>query len=185
MRLGEHKRGVPRRHVRLTWCRPATISHPTPSSPPRNPDKQGLFGAAVACDGPLAVFGATQETVAGLPRVGRAYIYRWNANAMLPGGGRYELVQAINATDPGSDSGFGSAIAVRGDVLAVGAPTAVSAGNVATGAVYLYHLDFVTGAVLASSTLPPHQPQDSGEFGVSLALNANHRLLAGRLLRPK
>jgi len=94
------------------------------------------FGTAVAIDGDLVVVGAEYEGVGGTKSDrGAAYVYRregmdWVFKAKLTG------------TDGTWHPRFGSAVAVNGDSVLVGAKFADTWGVSETGAVYSYTLDF-------------------------------------------
>lgn len=81
-----------------------------------------LFGASVALDGDTLVVGAPRRDEGGAEDAGAAYVYRragttWTEEAKL-----------VSGSPSGGDL-FGWSVAVRGDVVAVGAPYAASASG--------------------------------------------------------
>ena len=100
-----------RRHVG-EWRREATLSAPE--------DANG-FGAAVACQHWYAAVGA--HGVAHGPDAGTAFIYSSDGTS-------WSIHAKLAAPDLGSDSHFGSAIALRGDTVAVSAPGSGQGGAI-------------------------------------------------------
>lgn len=125
------------------------------------------FGRALAIDGQTAVIGAPSWDNDGKVRQGAAYVFTRNA------GGWVERVR-LTDEDPRASDGFGNAIALDGDTVAVGMFNrlqtqpifANSAGAVAvfTGA----------GAVWTQqTTLKPDDLVDMNFFGVSVDLDGD------------
>jgi hypothetical protein len=116
-------------------------------------------GTAVAIDGDTAVVGAPRG---GAHQGGEAYVYTRAAD------GAWSLKATLTAADASFGDNFGSAVAIDGDYIAVGAER----HHYDSGAVYAFHLDHVTGEwaqyqKLASS----HFDGFHGErFGHSLAM---------------
>lgn len=92
-----------------------------------NPDSNDRFGASIALDGNLLVVGAPGEDSAALgvdgneldnsrSDAGAAYVFERDTD------GDWFQVAYIKATNTGDDDFFGSAVALQGNVLAVGAP---------------------------------------------------------------
>lgn len=79
------------------------------------------FGASVAIDGDVIVVGAPGEASAGapdddtVPGAGAAYAYRWNGSAFV-------FESYLKATAASAAAGFGSTVAVDGNVAVVAAP---------------------------------------------------------------
>lgn len=94
-----------------------------------------LFGSSCALDGDTIVVGAPQnEDVDALARVdeGAAFVYEWSKRA-----GRWAETAVLRPGDPGDEHRFGIAVAVRGDVIAVGASHS-DTGPVNAGSVHLF-----------------------------------------------
>ena len=129
------------------------------------------FGSAVAIDGDTAVI--------GVPNVntdeGAAYVYVLNGTSWSQQGGNLGALQPLSQC-----SQFGSAVAVSGGEIIVGAPNAGSAssGNTNSGAAYMFKLDStgtwkVDGPSLQSLiTLGP-----GDHFGASVAINGQQVLV--------
>jgi hypothetical protein len=102
--------------------------------------QQAFFGAVVAVEGDLAVVGAPSMQQPRGPvfpndfaRVGAAYVYARN-------GDQWTLREALTITPLGGDTAaFGSAVAISGNTIAIGAPgeRAALSGS-GTGAAYVY-----------------------------------------------
>lgn len=141
-----------------------------------NTDADDGFGSAVALDGNTLVVGAPREDSGnpmapddGLPDSGAVYVFersgtRWTQTAFLE-----------PATQDEND-GFGSALALAGDVLAVGAPGEDSAAGDPTddsrasaGAVYVFARD--AGTWSAQAFIKPETAGAGDEFGRVLALD--------------
>jgi hypothetical protein len=95
------------------------------------------FGLAVAAQGDTLAVGAPRATENGVP-FGAVYVYKNVA-------GVWTLEQRLMASDPGQMADFGYSVALDGDQLVVGCPTAFSLGPKATlgsptasGAAYVF-----------------------------------------------
>lgn len=97
------------------------------------PGTSGTFFGQVAVDGTTAVVGASRGTVSGsgLSQQGTATVYKRN-------GSTWSVAQRLVASDATSDAGFGVAVAVSGNTIAVGAETAAPAN---AGAIYIFVFD--------------------------------------------
>jgi FG-GAP repeat len=131
----------------------ATLTSPSP-------EKSGCFGAAVAVSKSTVVVGAPCETVSAQVDAGQVYLFR------LPG----TLLHTLASPDAlyyGKDtrSYFGSAVALSGSTLVVGAPFEDAPSAKAAGHVYVYKA--TTGELLATLTSPNAVAQ--GQFGASVA----------------
>jgi len=87
------------------------------------------FGQAVGVEGDVVVVGAP-----GRGGVGAVYVYRWN-------GAVWQEVQILIASDAATGDEFGASVAIRGDVLAVGARARDCGAVIDCGAVYVYRFD--------------------------------------------
>lgn len=79
------------------------------------PSAGGLAGISVALDGDLAVLGAPTARVGDNPLQGAAHVYAWNGQDWI-------LQQTVVAPDGAANDVFGSAVALAGERLVVGAP---------------------------------------------------------------
>lgn len=117
------------------------------------------FGFAVAGDGIVLAVGAPRDDAVA-PQAGRVYLYSWN-------GTRYNQTQIINSPLLQAEAGFGSALAMKGNYLLIGAPGATIGTTPHAGAVYLYvnnggSWQFVRTLQRPASSL--------AEFGVEVAI---------------
>ena len=143
------------------------------------PTSGARFGEAAALHGALAVVGAPYDF--GLvPATGSARVFVEGAGHIWT-----QEVQ-LNAFDgrPGLDA-FGTSVAVHdwalSALVAVGAPGARNAAGTAdTGAVYLYQRSVLpTLAWQFVAKVTPSDGVDDAEFGRSLAIDADGRLVVG------
>jgi hypothetical protein len=79
------------------------------------PSASGLAGISVGLDGDLAVLGAPTARVGDNALQGAAHVYAWN-------GSNWSLQQTVVAPDGAVNDVFGSAVALAGNRLVVGAP---------------------------------------------------------------
>jgi hypothetical protein len=131
---------------------------------PDPPQPSSGFGFAVALSGKTAAVGARY---ASNPRAGNAsgavYIY-------IQQGNRWKLQARLAAPDGAPFDLFGDALALQGDILAVGARAADDLqGQRNTGAVYVYHRKDDIWNLAAR--LAPGDLNAEAHFGLSLALD--------------
>ena len=88
------------------------------------------FGFSLAIDGNLVVIGAPFHDGAG-GNSGAAYVFEWNGNT-------WSQTARLAASDAAADDEYGSAVAVSGSSLAVGARTGDVRGMRDAGSVYVY-----------------------------------------------
>ena len=118
-------------------------------------ERYANFGNAVAMDGNLVVVGAFRGGDVG---EGRAFVF----DAVTG-----DLVSELANPDPAPFDSFGFAVAIHGDIVAVGAHRD-DVNGIDTGSVYLY--DAVSGLPLGRVDSPDPDPYD--QFGYSLALSS-------------
>jgi hypothetical protein len=128
------------------------------------------FGYGLALDGATALVGAFGKDGAGLDE-GAVYVFARDQG----GAGAWGEVAKLVAPAPAAGSSFGYALAVDGDVLAIGAPR-VSA----PGSVYLYRRDALAPAGWSFlRELVPLDPSTGFAFGYALALQGDTLLVSG------
>ncbi len=128
------------------------------------------FGFSVAIDGDTLAVGARYAGQAGgWPGPGAAYVFERRAGAWVA---TAKLVPPIGAID----DMFGFAVALDGDVLAVGAIGAEFAAERDAGAVFVYRR--ADGAWAPEATLRPQAPLEDALFGRALAIEGD-RLVVG------
>ncbi|MCC6675673.1 MAG: hypothetical protein IT436_00890 [Phycisphaerales bacterium] len=135
---------------------------------PADPLTSDIFGYGIAFDGATLVAGAPFSTFSGVSQPGRAFVFeragdRWQQTARL-------LPPILK-----EGSGFGVQVAVDGDRIAIGAPGEDDLPLTNAGAVYLY--ERVAGTWTFIQRLAPPSPENSGNFGVAVALRGDDLLI--------
>jgi len=131
-----------------------------------------IYGYAIDSDGDTLVIGAPQEDVGLQQARGAVYVLQRNA------AGSYVSPQRLLAPDGSVDDQYGSAIALRGDVLLVGAPNRTVAGVYESGSVYAFRR--VAGLWTLEAQLTATFPSASGGFGAGLAFDGSTAIVCGR-----
>jgi hypothetical protein len=117
------------------------------------------FGAAVAIDGETLVVGAINLPDVGFPPVGDVFVYRYDGTS-------WNFVQAL-APPGGDNAGFGSAVAISGDTIAVGAYGAGLFGGEA-------HVFTRNGSTWDhTAEIVPDDVTNGDNFGLAVALDGN------------
>lgn len=148
------------------WIPVYTLANPSPAAGDH-------FGCAVSIAGSRVVIGASKDDN-GATDAGMAYVYDL--------GGASPTVPLYTLADPGPvvvDDGFGNAVAISGNTVAVAA-SGKDTGAANAGAVYVYNLAGATPAVPAQ-TLPNPDPQADDRFGNAVAV-AEPRVIVGAAL---
>ncbi len=114
------------------------------------------FGEAVAISGNVAVIGEGGSVV--VP--GQVYVYERDAST-----GLWTQAEVLQAAQPLRGDGFGQAVALRGDLLVVGAHTV---DNLA-GAVHVFQRDASTGSWTEEARLQPDDTGAGQNFGEAVA----------------
>jgi hypothetical protein len=122
-------------------------------------DRYDQFGFAVAAHDAVLAVGAPRDD-AGAPQAGAVYLYQWNGNA-------YVRTQIITSPVTQAEAGFGSALAMKGNKLLIGAPGVAIAGTPHAGAVYLYQHNGTTWQLLRQLQRPA---ASQAEFGIEVAI---------------
>jgi hypothetical protein len=127
------------------------------------------FGYSVAIQGDTIVVGSYNDD-SPLSNAGSVYVFVRN-------GGTWSFQQKLTAADGTADDQFGSAVAIFGDTIAVGANHADQPGNAEAGAVYTFFRGGTTW--VPGPKLLPVAPVILGDhFGDSLAFDGT-RLVVG------
>jgi cysteine-rich repeat protein len=131
-----------------------------------NPDHGAgdQFGQAVAVSADYLVVGAPLDDPGGVENAGSVYVFDLATGALL---------RTLTSPDPDENDGFGWAVAVIGDRIAVGEPGDDGLDN---GAGQAYLFDAATGAHLA--TMSPTHPVLHSMFGDTMAVDGT-RLIVG------
>ena len=133
------------------------------------PHQGGNFGHSIALDGDTLVVGAEWRDIPGCFGSGGASIFTRTD-------GEWTIEQDLTAGDPESDDQFGSAVAVEGDTVAVGACSADSSTNEDGGAVYIFTR--VGDGWDEQQKIVPCDDGQEQRFGWSVALSGD-RLVVG------
>jgi len=128
-----------------------------------NPGDEGDgFGEAVAQSGDVVVIGAGTGANAQGHAVGAVYVYDVNNPDVV--------LRTLSPSDGATGDFFGSAIAIEGENVVVGAPGHSANGVASSGAVYVY--DITTGQ--EKKLIPDDLLEAEGEgFGTSVAISGN------------
>ncbi|HNT25348.1 MAG TPA: Ig-like domain-containing protein [Anaerolineales bacterium] len=144
-----------------------------------NPQANGLYGYALGLDGNLLAVGAPGEDQAGgtpVTDAGVVYVYTSGAGVTLDGAAPedWSQVGTLGAEgDAGQGDGFGTAVALQGSRLIVGAPGEDGAGEVLTdtGIAYVFTIT-PTLTLLAGMGPIPEDWSQVGTLGVGSGANA-------------
>lgn len=109
----------------------------------------GLLGAAVATDGARIAVGAPRARVRGTEHAGHVLVFRRGEVGGRPGW--QPEARLLDPHGPEPDDGFGAALALRGDLLVVGAPLEISDAG-PPGVVHAFRLEERAGWLSASSS---------------------------------
>ncbi len=123
------------------------------------------FGTAVAISGDTAVVGAPEAYVGSHAYQGVAYVFVRN-------GSNWELQQQLIAPDGLMQDYFGSAVAISGDTVVVGAYRAAINDFYDQGAAYVFQRSGTTWD-LQQKLIDPAETQDFDWFGISVAIEGD------------
>lgn len=125
----------------------------------------GGFGYAVSVSGNLAIIGASEENWRGneYEYTGVAYVYRFT-------GAQWREESILRAADAASSSGFGSVVAINGNVAIVGAPYSSNTGSENSGSAYVFRY---RNGIWHEETRWAAQDTGQAYFGSSVALDNN------------
>ena len=141
---------------------------------PENPQPRSNFGKAVAISGEIAVVGANAaDFVADVfhSAPGFAYIFERNA------GGDGNWGQTAQLSENEVNDSFGTAVGIRDEVVAVGAPGHSEGGLSSTGAVYIFERN-AAGQFEQTAKVIPTGVAERDAVGSGVALSGN-ALVAG------
>ena len=127
------------------------------------------FGASVALSGDLLVVGAPGRDGSAGSDTGAAYLFERAGTAWS------ELARIESPTAAAGD-GFGRAVAIDGDVIAVGAPDAMRAGISRSGDAHVFVRSGAT--VTHRATLAADDSEEFDSFGQSISVS-NPRVVVG------
>lgn len=152
-----------------TWSRDGTLR-------PRQATPGGDFGVAVAVDGTTAVVGAPFPSAEHGSHAGTATVFG-------RADGKWVEEATLDVGDPATVDRFGTAVAVDGDTIVVGAPVDSTDQGSRTGSATVFVRS--SGTWTRATTLIP--PPGVDRFGRSVALTGDLVAVGGRLAggRPK
>src|SRR5690242_11059650 len=113
--------------IGLLMLTPFNAAILTVSSPNAQPN--GLFGLSVASSNGLVVVGAHRETVNGIIRAGRAYVFSVTDGS---------LVNSLISQNPQGDGEFGNSVALATGNIIVSAPYEAANRSYSAGEVYVF-----------------------------------------------
>ncbi|MEW6746288.1 MAG: FG-GAP repeat protein [Planctomycetota bacterium] len=125
------------------------------------------FGSAVGLDGDVAVLGAWGDDERGSD-AGSAYVYRWHGPSL-----KWVFEQELWPSDGNPWDYFGSAVAVSGAAILVGAPRHDGATGEDSGAAYLFRYDPVAQVWVEAQELTASDGQPGDRFGEAIAFNGD------------
>jgi hypothetical protein len=123
------------------------------------------FGASIAVDGDRAVVGVPGDDLPGKVNAG-------SARVLERSGGAWTEVAVLAAGDAKANDGFGSSVAISGDLLAVGVPFGDFGATLDAGAVHLYRRDG-TGTWNFEAKLVRGTPAANDRFGTAVAVRGD------------
>ena len=125
------------------------------------------FGSALAIHNGTLVIGAFDNNTLDPSHIatGKVYVYTLAENTVM-------YHQTLTASDGNNADDFGSSVAIRGDVLAVGARTATVQSKIAQGKVYAFKK--TGGQWKETAILTASNGNDSDYFGTAVALPDNY-----------
>jgi hypothetical protein len=136
------------------------------------------FGGAVALAGERAIVGANYADPGGIGSAGAAYVFERASTT-------WDETGKLEASDGGIDDRFGSAVALSGDTVLVGASLDDHGGATNAGSAYVFVR--VGSAWVEQAKLLPPQPGMGEAFGLSVSIDgdtavvgAPHAVTSGR-----
>jgi hypothetical protein len=126
------------------------------------------FGCAVALAGEALVIGAEKHDGLGV-RAGAAYIFRFDT-----GSDQWVEEARLLASDGEAEALFGDCVAMRDDLVLIGAPRA-TAGGPSAGAAYVFEYDGASWTETAQLLASDRELDDN--FGTAVALGADTALV--------
>ncbi len=122
------------------------------------------FGSSIAISSDTLVVGARAHDVDTSNDAGAVYVFQRQENSWIQ-------TQKLIASDVSAFANFGSALSLKGDYLAVGAPSSSSGTDV--GAVYVYHR---SGGIWSEQAIV-QSPNFQAQFGISIAIDDMNLLI--------
>ena len=133
--------------------------HPITASDGKQNDR---FGTAVAVSGDIAVVGAPEDDEDGMQNSGSAYVFQYI-------GGVWVEQAKLTAEDAQASDAFGSAVAISGDTILIGAPRFY--GHADPGAAYVFRFNGANWS--QEDKLTSSDAAVGDEFGKVIALSGD------------
>ena len=131
------------------------------------------FGFALALDGLWLAVGAPRDDTSA-PQAGAVHLFR-RLSLTQP----FVFAQKLLPPLAQNEAAFGSALAMRGGTLLIGAPGMAADGVMHRGAAFVFRRG--ADEVWTLSAEVPRPPASLGEFGVEVAMSDVHLIAASRL----
>lgn len=133
------------------------------------------FGVAVAISGNTIAVGASGQDHNGFADAGAVYLFRRKGNA-------WNQIARLTAADPASEDNFGSAIALKGETLVVGANSKDLLNLPDAGAAYI----FISrgNSWDQKAKLLPIRPTAGGYYGTSTAISEKYIVIGETQANP-
>lgn len=129
------------------------------------------LGYSVAVDGDTAAITAFSADITPGTNNGAVYVF-----ARDPGGPSWSQQQKLIASQTEAGASFGAGLAIAGDTLIAGAPFQDGSSGFSEGAAYVF---VRSGAIWEQrDILVASQPDGTGAFGLSVALNGSRAAIA-------
>ncbi|WP_298545949.1 immunoglobulin-like domain-containing protein [uncultured Aquimarina sp.] len=127
------------------------------------------FGERVAIDGNIAAVASRSNGAAA----GKVYVF------INDGSGNWSQQTILTASDGFAGDNFGSAVAIEGNYLVVGARSQLNVGGVDTGAAYLFEYNGVS-TWTEVAVFEPSDGSSGDRFGESASIEGNLILIGAR-----
>jgi hypothetical protein len=154
-----------------SWSQEAKIALPDP-----NTLTEDRFGCSLDVDGDSVVIGTDYRQIAGKGNTGAAYVYVRSGSSWTPQG-------TLLAPDAQNQELFGSAVALEGDRVLVGAPRHdPSSSQLMAGAAYTFRR--FNGVWRSEAILHASDAHSGDHFGSSVALSGSAALIGAPMHNP-
>ncbi len=149
------------RNVSGSWNQTAKLT-------PADPQTDAMFGSSTAISTDRVVVGAPFFSTLNDFRLGATYVFDRQ-------GGSWSQTIRLTPSDPAEEDRFGASVAIAGDRMLVGAPTASPASAQFAGAVYVF--ERLNGIWTETAKLTEPVPRPGDNFGFSVAIEGNRAII--------
>ena len=152
------------RNIAGTWLEQARLV-------PSDPEAGASFGESVTVDGNRLIVGAPGDDCFFGPDCGAVYVFRYNGSSWVQ-------TQKLTAPAPAGGELFGTAVALDGTALVVGAPGPVPGNSGGAGYVFFDASSiFPTAGFLSQQQLLPSDPPGGDDYRFGEAVAVENRLI--------